>query len=86
MSGVRRRDHRIRTHHPQRVHAAWLPKLIEHLVRRETRGRERFRRDPPNPRHMGAMGRIIEFAIAGKLIRFLPVLAGALPVPLPGDV
>ena len=46
---------------------------------------KRLRVDPPDRRHVGTVGRIVELAVAGQLVGLLTVLAAALPVALSGD-
>ena len=51
----------------------------------QARRRQLVRRDAPDRRDCRAMRRIVDLAIARKLVGFLPVLAAALAVALAGQ-
>ena len=82
---VRRRDHDVGGHEEQGPHAAGRAHPVEHLERGEARLRQLVRVDPPDRRHVRAVGGVGQLAVPGQLVGLLAVLAAALPVALAGD-
>jgi hypothetical protein len=79
------RHHEIAAHHQQAAHPVRGADAVHELAGREACRRKLIRRDAPDRRDCRAVRRIIDLAIAGQLISFLPVLAPALAIALAGQ-
>src|SRR6185369_12857365 len=62
-----------------------LTHLLKHLDNRNARLRQFFRGQVPDLANVFAVLRIRDLTLAGKLVRFLTVLAAALSIALSGD-
>jgi hypothetical protein len=80
-----RGDERIGADEEQRADAVVLAHSVEQLVCGDAGSGNVLGRDAPDARHVRARRRIVDAAIAGKLVRLLAVLAAALAVALAGD-
>ena len=85
LDAIRRGHGDVGPEDQERADAALRSHRVEELVGALSLARQVVGVDVPDPRDLRPVLGVLDEAVAGELVRLLPVLASPLPVALPGD-